>query len=91
MKIPNQFNIDIEIDKYPILMQGRKRYRGEDSIIISIDDVMKYDTDLLPGGKDLRIHLSNNDALELIRQLTVCIGKNVDAEFKKTWPDVAPF
>lgn len=92
MKIPNINHIDINLDKYPTLViDCNGRHRGEDHINIVIDNVSEYDSDLMPEDDTLVISLSNKDALKLIRQLAICVGKNVDEKFKKLYPDVVPF
>lgn len=92
MKISNRHGIQIEIDKHPTLIVDKYgRHRGEDAILISIPDAKEYDADLMPDGKTIVINLSNEDALKLIGQLSILIGKNVDKKFKKTYPNIPPF
>lgn len=92
MKITNNNHIDITLDKHPTLVTDCDgRHRGKDHIAIVIENVSEYDSDLMPEDDTLVISLSDKDALRLIRQLAICVGKNVDEEFKKFYPDVAPF
>ena len=92
MKISNNNHIEINLDKHPILIIDHNgKHRGEDHIAIVIDNISEYDSDLIPEDDTLVISLSNKDALRLIRQLAICVGKNVDDEFKELYPDVAPF
>lgn len=92
MKVSNNHGIDISIDKYPTLITDYKgKRRGDDSINIVINNVSEYDTDLMPNEDTIVISLSNEDALKLIRQLAVLIGKNVDKSFMRIFPGVAPF
>lgn len=92
MKISNRNDIDIRMDKYPTLITDLNgKHRGPDYINIVIDNVSEYDTDLMPEKDTVVISLSNKDALKLIRQLAICVGRNVDEEFKELFPGVPPF
>lgn len=87
MKVSNNNGIDIVIDKNPTLITDCDgKHRGEDSIDIVINNVSEYDTDLMPDEDTIVISLSNKDALKLIRQLAVLIGKNVDEDFMRVFP-----
>ena len=89
-----------EANLYKCIFQSRKpeaekfqngNHRGEDSIDIVINNVSEYDTDLMPSEDTVVISLSNKDALKLIRQLAILIGKNVDEDFARAFPGIAPF
>lgn len=92
MKVSNNNGIDIYISKNPTLITDcNGDHRGEDSIDIVINNVSEYDTDLMPSEDTVVISLSNKDALKLIRQLAILIGKNVDEDFARAFPGIAPF